>query len=396
MKYSINSKVLADALGRCTTVSDGYALTFTNRPVKKDNVETGEVYATISASTSSGISAMSSITVAVTNEVSADAGALNVIVGTDFAEAAKALCKAGETVTFTVKDNSLELSYGDAKIEVGRKDKVTNFAVKSPRKDSHAKFQVETKEWKRVIQQTAFACGSYDPTGDKAALNNILLLPCIVGDEYGIRTCSANAFCGSSSHCIVKEKDEAFVEMVNAVKGVLLPPAMVKSLTGVLKGDIVTVFIFDNQLMIRDGNDVFAMVLAEGAFPMHLLPMIDDAEYAYLLKADTAELKVALDIVSVNCTDPNKSAMKLEIGENGVTLFAKETANRAPVKATTEGAVEIGLSIKQLKDLINSGITEVNQVTICGKNNTSIIHVRGGHCNAFTFPVLLSMLDNEN
>lgn len=390
MKYSINSKVLADALARCTTVSDGYVITFTNRPACEDG---SQIFTTITACTTSGISAMSSITVAVTkcdDAAKAVTDAQKLIVGTDFAEAAKALCKAGDTVTFTLKDNLLELSYGDAKVEVSCKDRVASFAVKSPRKDSFAKFQVETKEWKRIIQQSGFCFGAFDETSPKAAFNSIFLLPCIVGEGFGIRSCSANGYYGSSSYCVVKEADDAFAEMVHASKGFLVPPAMLKALTSVLKGDTVTVFVFDNQLMFRDGNDVFATVLASGDFPIFLLTMMDNTECSYSLKADTSDLKVALEIVSVNCKDANKSTMKLAINDSGVTLFAQETANKAPVKAETEGAIEIGICIKQLKELIASGITEVNQVTVCGKDDSSIIHVRGGHCNAFTLPILLS------
>ena len=360
---------------RCATVSDGYAINFTER-----KAEEGKVFATFTACTPA---ARSSVSIAVTP--SKDASAKRISVGAELLGAASALCKAGKTIVFDLQEDSLKLFCEEAVIPVRYKDQLMNFEMKSPKNHAHAAFKINTLEWKRMVQQGGFAHGE---AGANPVLKNILLLPCVGGDNFGVRAASTNGHYATSGSALVSWQDGRFAEMAQAGTGVCIPPDASKLISAVLKGDSVGVYLFDNQLLIHDGNDFFAFALGAGNYPTGIFNALDEAAYSFSFKADVSVLKIAIDIVSANCANIYQAAMMLEVGGQGVSIRSPEGDKKSPVRAEeVEGSVSVCVPIKQLRDILSSGITETNTVTISGTKNVAPVHVRGGRCSAIVLPI---------
>lgn len=376
MKYSVDSKSLNEAIARCITVKEGYTLTFTNSKVGG----TKDVYLQITACTANAISIIN-ISVTPLEEVQPR----KVQVGIDILSAVKALVQAGSSIELDLQDSTLVLSCGDSQIPIKYKDQVTNFTPKSPKKEECASFVVDSKEWKRMIQQGGFAYGSFDSKGKQAALNNIYLLPC----KDCVRIVTFSGFYATSSYAPIKEQtDEKYIDMVQAAHGVCLTPVTIKSITNELKSEVITVYLLDTQLLIKDGNDIFSMSLSDTRSMERVFGTLDEEGYFYRFKTTTEDIKVALNIVSVNCSDPNHASMLLEIKNNGVLVHSADGRNKAAIKAENiEGAATVLVSIKQLKEIIANGMTEVDSITVFGYvigEESRVIHVNGGHCRAFT------------
>ena len=387
MKFSIEAKVLEEAVMRCATIKDGYSISFFPNK-KNENVW----YATFSACDTM---AMSYITVVVTPKE--EVTSKKVLLGTEFASAVKAICQVGKEILFDLKESSCELSCEEAKVLLNYKTQVVSFAMKSPKTEEHAAFVIDTKNIKRLVQQGGFAFGMITETDPRAGLNNILLLPCVCNKTsdngmetvLGLRAVTSNGFYATSSYAIVKQGDTKFTEMVQSGKGICLPPQTISLISNLLKSETVTIYIFDTQLLIKDGNDIFVLILASLAYPMQLLQVFDEPKYSFRFNITVNDLKVALNIVSVNSANPNTAAMVLDVGECGVTIFSKETGNKATLKAEQiEGKAKITLCIKQIKEIITKGTTEVTSIVISGNGETSPLHIKGGSCSAFTLPII--------
>lgn len=377
MKYSFDSKVFDEAVTRCAAVKDGYVIQFTNRKAGDD-----EVYVTLSASTTH---TLSNITISAVPD--GEAKAMQVMVGVDFGAAVHALAPAGTTIELDIGTDSAVLSCGDACIPIKYLSQVTKLKICSPKTDEHASFTIETKEWKRVINQGGFAFGEYESTGNSAVLNNIFLLPC----DGGIRVVTSEGHFAASSSATIGTWNEKFTDMVKSVQGVCIPPASVKLINSCLKGEAITVCLFQNQLLIRDGNDVFVTILANNSYPMNIFNMLASNEFEYSFEARVSDIKVALNIVSVSCANVNQATMSLSVSADGVIVVSKDNGNKASISnKNLTGNTKTCVSIRQLKDLVSAAATEVDSVTICGKNGANPIFVKGGHSVSLTLPILIS------
>lgn len=374
MKYVFDTRALDEAVTRCAPVKDGYVITFSDRKVGAGS----EVYVTLSASTSH---TLSNITIpAVPN---GPVETKHIMVGTDFGAAVHALAPAGNNVELEIANDVAVLSCGDARIPIKYLSQVTKLKICSPKTDEHALFTIETKEWKRVISQGGFAFGEYEPTGNSAVLNNIFLLPC----DGGIQVVTSEGHYAASSSATIGECKEKFTDMVTALQGVCIPPASIKLINSCLKGEAVNVYLFKNQLLIKDGNDIFVVVLANSSYPMRILNILGESEFDYSFEASISDIKVALNIMSVNCSNINQATMMLCMDENGVTV-SNNCGNKTSIKCKTlYGKIQLCISVKQLKDLVSAVAGEVNDITLCGKDAENPLYVMGGHSISFTLPV---------
>lgn len=376
MKYSFDSKVFDEAVTRCAAVKDGYVIQFTNRKAG-DN----EVYVTLSASTTH---TLSNITISAVPD--GEAKAMQVMVGVDFGAAVHALAPAGTTIELDIGAGAAVLSCGDARIPIKYLSQVTQLNMCSPKTDEHAFFTIETKEWKRAITQGGFAFGDYDPTVNNSVLNNIFLLPC----DGGIMVVTSEGHYAASSSATIGKWNEKFTDMVKSVQGVCIPPASVKLINSCLKGESITVYLFQKQLLIKDGNDVFVITLAaNNSYPMNIFDMLNTNEFDYSFEARISDIKVALNILSVNCTNVKQATMTLSVSADGVIVVSNDNENKASINNKNRtGCLNARVSICQLKDLVSATATEVDSVTICGKNGVEPVFVKGGHAVSFMLHIV--------
>ncbi len=386
MKFTINKKELLEAIEKCVSVKDTYTISFTTR---KD--ESGYRYSTISAGDSNSLSCITFMAAADTDQ------SVKVIVGTEFYDAVKALSPSslGDAIVLEILENNINVLCGNAVIPLGVKSDALTFNFKSPKVDAHSRFEIDAKELKRVIKQGSYASGNYDVSagGTYAAITTVFLLPVNIGEGVGIRIISTDGYFGTSSIAAV-EGDASFLQMANAQSGICLPPSTIEKISSVLSDSKISVFLFDTQMIVKDGNDVYAIIPKNYSYPLSVIKGIDEVDYTYKFTAKVADVKIALGIAMVNTSVIDaKKVMVLDIDLKEVVVSAAQTANKTVLKTlSSEGNVKVALSCKQLRDILHNGISS-ETVTIYGKGDNTFVHVvseKQTECSAFTLPVSLT------
>lgn len=383
MLISVNAKDFLEVLGKVASVEAGYELSVTEKGDGK-----GNHLCSIKAGDKFSMSQVSFTCLPILDVV-----AKKVCVGLEFANAIRALSAASDTISMNFKDAQVELTAGNALIPVKYKEKLPTLSVQNPKTEEHAMFIVNAKELKRAILQGASTSGDFKDDSNKAALNNALILPTVYNDAYALRIVSSSGYHGCSSYAALATIEngaaynENFTKRAQEVEGYSIPACTLLRLASVLPEGNVTVYAFNKQLVIKTAISVYAFVLSEKQFPKPVLGIIDVRDFNFKFEANVKDVKVALDIISVNAADPAKSCCTFTLGDGKVDIKAVSADNRTKLAVSSaQGEVVFCVSVKYLGHVLKSMDSET--FTMEGSSNTAAILVSCGSVRGFVLPRL--------
>ncbi len=210
--------------------------------------------------------------------------------------------------------------------------------------DEGQRFEVPTKDLRRLIDKTRFAMSQEET---RYYLNGIYLHAAKEADFPALRAVATD---GHRLACLDAHLPEGAADM----PGVIVPRKAVLELRRLLDdaGEVVTVAVSDSRIRFAFDDIVLTSKLIDGTFPDYarVIPSGNDRE----MKVDNADFRRAVDRVSTVSADKTRS-VKLSIAEDRITLLVN---NPETGSATEELSVDyqspqldIGFNAKYLLDI---------------------------------------------
>lgn len=371
MKITVNKKVLLEAIDKANIcVKDTYVFSVTDRKISSAN---DEVYANLISS--NGNVQANPVFSCISDE------SKKFIVGSEFADVLKAIGEFGETYEITVGDTMAQITCGTASIPIALKTDATLITPCSPKKETCMQVEFERESFKKAIRKGSFAYAGPEDTHE-AFRNTVALFPGNNGENATLTIVSSNAWFATCSVVQALKADEKYLSAENENKNISIDATITRNICSKLVNEKISLFIFDKQVIIRDGNDTYIIVRYNTTFPAAVMNLFGNKEYQYKAKFDTTSLKAGIKVATIL----NKKGCKARLILGEVAKIASsDEKNIAQVKASEiEGEINIIINAKHIEMALSDMNTE--SVSIFGNDNKSPIYITSEDAVCFTLP----------
>ena len=276
---------------------------------------------------------------------------LRLVVGTEFAGVIDTLSAFGDVIELEVRNDTVSVSCGTASLSIPMQKEEVCMTIDDFKKDT-VRMTIEREALLSLITQGGFA---FSDSPERPSLyQTVYLLPEANGEERTLRASSSNGFiiATATAQCDVKT-DDVFTEWATAGKGALVKVNSLLSLVRRLIEDRVIMYISNNQLLIRDGNDVYCFVCINDRMPMKFIEVVTQrGELEYNFSVAKSELKAAVNVSGLFNKDGKIKLKRKEDG--GLTISNESGDGAATVETVGDGAVERSLNLLYLVKTMDS------------------------------------------
>ena len=302
----------------------------------KDEVKDGKFRAELDAS-----NGVAQAMVALTYEAS-EVIDLRLVVGTEFAGVVDTLSAFGDVIDFELCRDTVTISCGTANLSIPMLKDALSLTLDDFKKNA-LRITLGREDLLSLITQGGFAFAD-----SKERLNlyqTVYLLPKVDGEERALSAYSSDGYMMATATvpCDVN-RDDVFTEWAAADKGALVKVNSLLSLVRRLIEERVVMYISNNQISIRDGDDAYCFVCVNDRMPAKFIEVVTQhRELEYNFSVAKSELKAALNVSGLF----NKEGrIKLKRNENGgLTLSNGSGDGVATVETEGEGEVEMDLAL---------------------------------------------------
>lgn len=372
-KFKVSEVEFLKALEKASmSAKDSYIITISDRDVNK-----GKKLANITACDGNS---QSMVTMIVESEEP-----FRVVVGVELLTIVKTLALLKKEITFELIDNNIFLRAGTSKVTIGIKEHGMSMDIINLKDETNIiAIKMDSEKFITGIKGAVYPATSLDNT--RETLQDVVcLLPTSNGDINHLRLISTNGDTAAAADIEVVECNDSFkksseTESYYSVSATAL--SKVSSRLDISKP--TKLFITNKQLLISNGNDFYSIRPYERAFPLGIVKIIYNENRNYKLQLAARELKVAIDIAVLNCTDNNKKGVIITLNKKGkvkVTSFYKKNSTELST-ISSDGEITIALKADYLKKVIEaigtenitlSGMSNVEGMYITSESNSSLI-----------------------
>lgn len=369
---TVNKNELLKALEKAAVVpvKDSYIVT-----VADDNTSDGKRFASICVSDGN---TMAFICFTVTADIPCSFNA-----GPELLGVVKALGEFGDEYKIDVGETALTITVGSATAPVLLKTEGTKFGISNLKKEPNGIVAtIDKDDFVKAVRQGSFGYGG---AGCSTGLvNTVAIHPEIEGEENRISFLSSDGRLAVRSNIKVEQVSESFKKAEKLFVNIDAPA--VRSIITKLEEENIALFLFEKQVIIKDGNNYYAILRYETDFPASIGQMLDTSEYNYKAVFDVPMLKAALDVATIAEEKDNKVAV-IDIQKKKVTVSSVLGTNKAEVKAdNVEGEINIHINAKHLKMVMDN--TGAKELTVFGQGDQMPLFMHTERFNGLMTPVL--------
>lgn len=309
--------------------------------------------------------------------------AVSFYVGAELFGVVKALGEFGDEYEIEVTKTVAKITVGSATSPIPLKTEGFSISIRQPKDEPTCSFAtIDREEFVRAIKQGSFAYGG---TGsDSNIANAVALLPYTKDNDSGLFFMSSDARLVARSSAKVSQANESFKKADS--KYINIDAPALRAISSKLDGDNITIFLFEKQVLIKDGNDYYTIIRYETAFPKVIGEMLDITEYNYKAVFDISMLKAALRVATIMDNKNEKKAV-IDIQNGKVTISSILGTNKAEVKAdNVEGEINIYINAKHL-EMVMADIG-AEKLTIYGQGELKPLYMKDGLFNGMMTPIL--------
>ena len=221
---------------------------------------------------------------------------------------------------------------------------------------------ISTKDFKKMINQTAFATSADESRPQLTGINFKIVkdeMECNATDSYRLarKVLKLN-----------KETDEIF--------NIIVPGKNLLELSKIIDDEEIELHIFNNKILFKAGNTLFQSRLVNGSYPntANLLPK----DSLVKVKVNINELYNVIDRVSILTNDKEKNVVNLETKGNKLIMRSnsveigrmKEEMN---ISKDNENDINISFSAKYMMEALRTFDGENATINFVGEVNPIII-----------------------
>lgn len=300
---------------------------------------------------------------------------MSFIFGKNLLSAVTVLASSSEEKFILEREESglCKLSCGSAKINIDTLGDAVQIANKDIN-DEHAEIMIKPDDFKAAMAKGGFAYSTALSGHYEVIKNAIAIAPVKNDDKYQFHlvTSDGNMVAGAHVDVISQTGLDGMMDRIWSLNATVLD----KIISG-LHGEQVGIYLFKDQVVVRDVNDLFIIVPNAEQFPPQIVGAIgNEMEYNFTFEVGTKELTAATDVALIGVgsdrplvifdnTSGNGLAVSNETGTNGIVL---------PI-SNENGGIRIGLSGKYLKTIC-SHLGE--RLCISGINAKNVISITDG------------------
>ena len=227
--------------------------------------------------------------------------------------------------------------------------------------ESQTPITLESREFKTIINQTAFATSSDESRPQLTGINFK-----IVGDEL---ECNA-----TDSYRLARKTLK--ISNNNETYNIVIPSKNLVEYAKIIDDEPIELHIFNNKILFKTENMFFQSRLINGSYPntSNLLPN----ESMLKISVNINDLYNVIDRVSILTSDKEKNIVTLET--NGDTLVMRSSSveigrveEKMPIKKDNEMDIKISFSAKFMMDALRVFEGEVATINFVGEVNPIII-----------------------
>lgn len=332
------------------SVKDNYIVNISNRKSSD-----GSYYANICASDGNALT----LTTFMVSSVKEPVG---FITGPELFGVLKALGEFGDEYDIKVEETFVSVTVGSASAPVSLKTEGTSFPISMPKEDDDSCIyaSIVKDDYIKAVRQGSFAYGG---AGCISGIINTVAINPITGEKNKFAFVSTDGRLVVRSEVEVEQVSKGFKKSENLYINVDAP-AMRKILSK-LEGENIALFIFDKQVLIKDGNDFYAIMRYETMFPESIGKMLNATEYSYKAILDVPMLKAAIDVATI--TGGKNQASVIDIQNGKITVSSILGNNKANVKGdSVEGEINIHINPENFKMVIDNTGAKTLTVYGCG------------------------------
>ena len=274
-----------------------------------------------------------------------------------------------------VNESICSISCGEASIKLDMLPSAVRIEPLDPNTNKFAQVTVETGKLKRAIEIGSSAMSSEE--GKMAAVRNAVeLAPVTIGGVDQFRVISVDTLGVLAAGAMAEIKQAGGLDDMLNKKTYVLNSVFCRIVNSI-HSETVDLFLFDKQVMMRDGNDFYVITPNAASFPEEISAgLYADMPKEYSMSVEQKSLTSALDIVLIGASSIEDNKACLSISNGIVEVRALKRNNRAGVTATdVAGETAIGVNGALLKRAIAHLGTDI---TISGVNPQTPIFIKNG------------------
>lgn len=221
---------------------------------------------------------------------------------------------------------------------------------------------IDGKEFKKMINQTAFATSSDEARPQLTGINLKIVgneLECNATDSYRL------------ARKVIYLKEESS-ESIN----VIIPSKNLIEFVKIISDDVIEIHIFNNKVLFKATNLLFQSRIINGSYPntSNLLP-----KESYLdIKVNINDLYNVIDRVSILTSDKEKNVVTLETNKNQLTMRSSSVEigrveETMPITKEKDVEIKISFSAKFMMDALRAFEGEYATISFVGEVNPIII-----------------------
>lgn len=390
MKIIVSNSELMGAIKKASVaVKDTYVVTVTKR---KEEM-TGKYYASIAAC--DGV-IMSSIAFLVTYD--GEIKEQQVILGKELLSTVSTLSQYApeEDITLETGDGKCKICCGGASANVGLLMDALSITSANPKKDECTVITIASNDFKNAVSRGSMAASMEDGKL-KMYKNTLFIQPVKVdgdADAFRIITVDSLGTMVAGSHVKIAGEVKPLIE---GKRQIALNKSIFCKVIENLSSQNVQLFIFKNQVIVRDINDIYILIPSTGQCQEKVGSML----FAHLnsnfsFRVNKKKFQAAIDIAMLNggtIDGKHKVALSLDGGKLLVSSVNKTNHTIVDVE-NAEGCILIGVNGSYLKNVL-SHMGE--NVILAGGSSTEPIYITDGTegFNCFIYPCQLNTEDTE-
>lgn len=309
--------------------------------------------------------------------------AVSFFVGAELFGVVKALGEFGDEYEICVTKTVAKITVGSASSPIPLKTEGFSINIRNPKDEPTCRFAtVNREEFVRAIRQGSFAYGGAG--SDSNIANAVAILPYAKDNDSGLCFMSTDARLVARSSAKVSQANEFFMKSDNKYVNVDAPA--IRAISSKLEGENIVLFIFDKEILVKDGNDYYTIIRYETEFPKVLGELLDVTEYNYKAVFDVSMLKAALKVATIMDNKNEKKAV-IDIQNGKVTISSILGTNKAEVKADdVEGEINIHINAKHLEMVMADIGSE--KLIIYGQGELKPLYMKDGFFSGMMTPIV--------
>ena len=221
---------------------------------------------------------------------------------------------------------------------------------------------LSTKEFKKMINQTAFATSLDESRPQLTGINLKIIkdeIECNATDSYRLARKVLK---------LQKETTETF--------NIIVPGKNLLELSKIIDEEEVELHIFNNKILFKSGNTIFQSRLINGSYPntTNLLPK----DSLFKINVNINELYNVIDRVSILTSDKEKNIVNLEIKENKLIMRSNSVEigrveEEMDISKDNDKEINISFSAKYMMEALKTFEGENATINFIGEINPIII-----------------------